>query len=432
MRSSRIKAIIYVCCLFNLTLAMEMGPHSMHGDSESEQFPRPDIQRPVTRTFHWISTLVFIFLTPSVSSCFAFAGNLKWSLSIHLISFIYSFLDITAFSFVDNNEIENRTSRGTGVFIFISSIITMMLGFVSLYKAKKDHSSIYRMLKVGYCTLVFAGTLAGFVRVCLAPVAIFGFCRGKETGQCIAHGIMGTSFILYGFIYSMVLLVPWIREIKNPAWSQDWIDSWVMCIYGIVNTFTEHRWGREPWHMHDYQHTAMGILWWAGGILGIFLSRKGKRTFVPSLIIMFTGWSMTQHHQHLEISTNVHYLFGLILTVGGALRIIEITLLLKDKKFAKNVLSFQYLPPFCLVCAGCLFMSANQEQLELVVGLGAEHSAYIMVIISGAFLLYCWMLFCLEFYLHLARTVDTHEFGKYESLGEEPNDDCSQFELSDL
>lgn len=429
---SRLRKIALFCLLFGLTVSMDMDSHMGHGDSDSDAFPRPDIQRPVSRTLHWISTVVFLFLVPTISSCFAFAEGIRWSLLLQIISGIYSLLEITALDFKDNNGIENRTSKGTGVFIFLVSVCILITGFTSYLKGRNGNSPINDKLKILYTGLVFAGALTGFVKVCLAPVAMFGFCRDIETGQCIAHGIMGSSFILYGFIYAMVLTVPWIRETKNPSYSQDWIDSWVMCVYGIVNTFTEHRWGREPWFMHDYQHTAMGILWWAGGILGIFLSRKGRRTFVPSLIIMFTGWSMTQHHQNLEISTNVHYLFGLILTLGGALRIIEITFVLKDKKYANEILSFQYLPPFCLVCAGCLFMSANKEQLELVLGLGAEHSAYIMVIISGAFVLYCWILFCLEFYLHLVNKKSTGFLDKYDSVTDDPISDDLEFELSGI
>lgn len=423
------RRVVLFCGLFGLVVSMDMGSHMNHGDSDAETFPRPDIQKPVSRTVHWISTLLFLFFMPCISSCFAFAGEIRGSLLLQIISGIYSFLEITALNFHDNDGVENRTSKETGVFIFLLSVSILITGFLNYIKSRNGTSYVADRLKILYTTQVFAGALAGYVKICLAPIAMFGFCRNIETGQCIAHGIMGSSFILYGFIYSMVLTVPWIRRTKNPMYSQDWIDSWVMCIYGIINTFTEHRWGREPWFMHDYQHTAMGILWWAGGILGVFLSRNGKRTFIPSLIIMFTGWSMTQHHQTLEISTNVHYMFGLILTVGGALRIIEITILLKDKKHADEILSFQYLPPFCLVCAGCLFMSANKEQLELVLGLGAEHSAYIMVIISGAFLLYCWILFCLEFYLHLANKKSTGMLDKYDPISNEPADDDSEFEM---
>ena len=69
---------------------------------------------------------------------------------------------------------------------------------------------------------------------------------------------MWTVFTLYAFIYTLVLIIPWLRNSKS-HYSQDFIDSWIMCLWGIVNTFTEHRWGREGWHRSDYQHTTMGI-----------------------------------------------------------------------------------------------------------------------------------------------------------------------------
>ena len=159
----------------------------------------------------------------------------------------------------------------------------------------------------------------------MAPVALFGFCYGKHTGQCIAHGIMGSAFILYSFVLSLVLVIPWIRkhQLLNTSdggggggatgTSQEFYDSTVMMVWGVVNTFTEHRWGRESWSMGDYQHTAMGIIWWGGGLLGMYLSRKNHRSFIPALLLIFTGYSMSQHAQHLIISTKVHSVFGISL-----------------------------------------------------------------------------------------------------------------------
>lgn len=436
--------VIIFCYLFSLTLSMEMESHKINSNDNHKHdhmiFTRPDIQKPASRTIHWIFTLFFIFLISSINTCFAFASCLNWSLLLQIISTIYSLFDITFLNFKDNNNVENRTSKGTGIFIFFTSIITLIIGFICFIKNKQNKERVsisfsqpfLNRLNILYCSLVFINTLAGFIKVCLAPISLFGFCKNDKTGQCLAHGIMGSSFILYGFIYSMVLIIPWMKRQTSSKYCQDYIDSWIICIYGIVNTFTEHRWGREPWHMHDYQHTAMGILWWTGGILGILLSRKGKRTFVPGLIIMFTGWSMTQHHQHLEISTNVHNMFGLILILGGAVRIIEISILLKDKPSVDEILSFQYLPPFCLVCAGCLFMAANQEQLDLVLRLGAEHSAYIMIIISGAFLLYCWMLFCLEYYVYLYLNTLNKSLRKYDRMDHDLSDVEALCELSNM
>lgn len=34
------------------------------------------------------------------------------------------------------------------------------------------------------------------------------------------------------------------------------------------------------------QHVSLGVLWWAGGALGIFLGRKSTRNVVPAVIIV--------------------------------------------------------------------------------------------------------------------------------------------------
>lgn len=375
----------------------------------TEEYTRPDIVDAGSKTFHWICTLFLSLLVPSYAASLSFAGKTYSAVFLQSICGGYAIIEALVLRFNDGNGIENRTSRGTSWFLLGLIWLTVFFGGLAsgtgiLIRNRKLQSFVShtgeRKISYVHRALSLLVTIAGWVKICLAPVALFGFCRDAHVGQCIAHGIMGSAFVLYGFIYALVLVIPWLRN-SSATYSQDYIDSWIMCIWGIVNTFTEHRWGREAWSMGDYQHTMMGIVWWCGGILGIFLSRGGRRTFVPSLIIIFTGWAMSEHSQHLIISTKVHYVFGLVLMLGGALRIVEIAFLLKDQRSLQNIHSFQYLPPFCLVCAGIMFMGANEEQLILVLRLGADHSSYILLLASAAFLVYFWMLTCLEFYLRL-------------------------------
>lgn len=131
---------------------------------------------------------------------------------------------------------------------------------------------------------------------------------------------------------------------------------------------------------------------------------------------------MSEHVQELIISTKVHAFFGIVLMAGGFSRIMEISFLLddQDEPVDKEIRSFQYLAPFALVLSGVLFMSATEEQLQLVVNMGADHSAYILVIISAACLLQLWILSILQLYLNLATANDS-----YKQVGEE-------LELSDL
>lgn len=175
-----------------------------------------------------------------------------------------------------------------------------------------------------------------------------GYCRGDHLGQCLAHFIMGSAFIGYGIVMTIILLVgqAWIRKSGK---SQEFFDSILIALWGCVNTFTEHRWG-HPWVANDLQHTSMGIVWWCAGLLGVWLSRsrggRPRRNIIPGLVIFFTGWAMSAHPQELPLSTMVHSVFGYTLMAAGASRIVEICFVLKDSRGGGEPNSWQHLPPF--------------------------------------------------------------------------------------
>ncbi|PIS50214.1 hypothetical protein CJI97_004905 [Candidozyma auris] len=404
-----------------------------------------------SKTFHWITTLFLLLILPSVSSVLAFAEVFHLASVFHIVSLAYSALESLFLDFPDNvDNHENRTSKGTSWFLTWELAATVFLGTLingsnivmnKFWPQKaQSFSTSSRMAIRAYKTVAFTSVLTGWVRVCMAPVALFGFCYGKATGQCIAHGIMGSSFILYGFVLAWVLTIPWIRNHRRlngdpNVKSQEFWDSTIMCLWGIVNTFTEHRWGREEWNHGDYQHTSMGIIWWCGGLLGMWLSRKNNtRSVVPALLLIYTGWAMSEHSQHLVISTKVHGLFGLVLMSGGLSRIVEICFLLNDNGATENgkILTFQHIPPFSLVLSGILFMSANEEQLNLVHDLGADHSSYILVVSGAGFLIYLWMQMLLTLYLHLVGYDENGELSKLDGYANITSDDVDNFELDDL
>lgn len=143
---------------------------------------------------------------------------------------------------------------------------------------------------------------------------------------------------------------------------------------------------------------------------------------------------MSEHSQHLVISTKVHGLFGLVLMSGGLSRIVEICFLLNDNGATENgkILTFQHIPPFSLVLSGILFMSANEEQLNLVHDLGADHSSYILVVSGAGFLIYLWMQMLLTLYLHLVGYDENGELSKLDGYANITSDDVDNFELDDL
>lgn len=239
--------------------------------------------------------------------------------------------------------------------------------------------------------------VAAWVQMLLGGIASQGFCQGDHLGQCLAHFIMGSAFIMYGIILTLLLLngQAWLARTGR---SQEFWDSCVISAWGCVNTFTEHRWG-GPWVANDLQHTSMGIVWWAAGLVGIWLSRdragRPRRNLIPGIVIFLTGWAMSAHPQSLALSTHVHSIFGYTLMSAGLTRIIEISFILRDRSAPMNagdidaeISSFQHLPPFLLYASGFLFMGATEEQMQMLSDAGVTHVSYILILYSIAFLLY--------------------------------------------
>ncbi|RPD58978.1 hypothetical protein L226DRAFT_465771 [Lentinus tigrinus ALCF2SS1-7] len=258
----------------------------------------------------------------------------------------------------------------------------------------------------------------GWVQMLFGAIAFRGYCRGGNLGQCLAHYIMGSGFIAYGTIMAILLLVgeAWVRRSGR---SPDWWDSWVIMLW-VLNTFTEHR--GSVWSVKDMQHTILGVLWWAGGILGIYLSRNNQRSIVPAIIIILTGWAMSDHTQALMLSTKVHAIFGYTLMSAGLTRIIEVCFVApkytqdvtdgdthsehtldasRDESSASShspMRAFRHLPPFLLVSSGLLFMSATDEELHFVNDAGMDHVTYILIMFSIAFIMYTLIVTLINLY----------------------------------
>lgn len=166
--------------------------------------------------------------------------------------------------------------------------------YLKLHLEKGWHGKVRRVAVRIHGVIGKAFPVASWVQMLFGGITALGFCHDDHLGQCLAHFIMGSSFIGYAIIMSLMMLLgqSWlVRSGKSPEF---W-DSLVIALWGCVNTFTEHRWG-HPWAHNDIQHTSMGIVWWASGLLGLWLS-KGKngeprRNIIPGLVIFLTGWAM--------------------------------------------------------------------------------------------------------------------------------------------
>lgn len=266
------------------------------------------------------------------------------------------------------------------------------------------------VVKIHY-TIAIVLPIFSWIQFGFGVIVLEGFCHDDHLGQCLAHGIMGSSFIAYGYVLAIMLYFgDGVLARRNR--SQEFYDNLIITLWGIVNTFTEHRWGQN-WSHGDYQHTSMGIIWWCAGMLGIILSRNWKtgeprRNFIPAIVLIFTGWAMSEHAQHLMFSTKVHAFFGYALMFAGLTRIIEIGFILKDQPSDSTAIrAFQHLPPFLLVESGICFVGANEEQLALLNEVGIDHSSYLLVLSSCAFLIYLLIISLITLYTNLRNDDDT-------------------------
>ncbi len=225
--------------------------------------------------------------------------------------------------------------------------------YLKLHMEKGIHARLRRYIVFAHGILGKAMPVASWVQMLFGAITGLGFCREDHLGQCLAHFIMGSAFVGYGIVLTIILLVgqAWL---KRTGRSQEFFDSLLIAAWGCVNTFTEHRWG-GPWVKNDLQHTSMGVVWWCAGLLGLWLARKRdgrpKRNLIPGIVILLTGWAMSAHPQGLELSTKVHLVFGYTLMAAGAARIIEISFVLRDQNSLSTVdieetNSWQYLTPF--------------------------------------------------------------------------------------
>jgi hypothetical protein len=220
--------------------------------------------------------------------------------------------------------------------------------YLKMHLEKGVHGKIRPLIRKAHGIFGKTMPVTAWVQMLFGGITALGFCREDHLGQCLAHFIMGSAFIAYGIMLTILLLVGQ-NFIRKTGKSQEFFDSAVIAAWGMVNTFTEHRWGQE-WAHNDIQHTTMGVIWWCAGLLGMWLSRgRGgapKRNLIPALVIFLTGFAMSSHPQHLMISTKVHLIFGYTLMAAGLARMIEVSFVVKDKTNLPEPNSFQFLPPF--------------------------------------------------------------------------------------
>lgn len=325
--------------------------------------------------------------------------------------------------------------------LMLMLVIQITLGtYLRLHLTKGIHSYLRRTAIIGHSVIGKAMPLVAWTQMLFGGITALGFCRKDHFGQCLAHFIMGSAFIGYGIVMTTLMLCGqlWLRKRRR---SPEFFDSVMIASWGCVNTFTEHRWG-QAWAKNDIQHTAMGIIWWSAGLVGIWLSRKRdgapKRNVIPGFVIFITGWAMSAHPQQLPLSTMIHTVFGYTLMAAGLTRIIEVSFVLRDQNTISedgDANSFQYIPPFLLIASGFIFMSATEEQMKLMSDAGITHVSYVLILFSFASIMFLLVNLLLHLYGVLSDPPRDHKDSTLESHSAKTTThihDAEDFELEDL
>lgn len=250
--------------------------------------------------------------------------------------------------FVHNN-VHSKFANPLSFLLFLQIAFGI---YLKLHLERGFNARIRPWVKMGHGIVGKALPVLAWTQMLFGGITALGFCQGEHVGQCAAHFIMGSAFIGYGILLT-ILLVVGQQWLKRTGRSQEFFDSAVIAAWGCVNTFTEHRWGTE-WVHGDWQHTTMGIVWWCAGLAGVWLSRdrdgNPQRNFIPGFVLVITGWAMSAHKQELMESAETHKMFGYTLMAAGLSRVLEIAFVVKDRagmsEDGRVINSFQFVPVF--------------------------------------------------------------------------------------
>lgn len=176
--------------------------------------------------------------------------------------------------------------------------------------------------------------------------------------------------------------------------SAEFVESFVIFLYGASNVFLEHlaAWG-HAWSAQDLEHVSITIMFFGGGLSGMIVestwirdllntailispaaklnkeSSSAPKTYTfsmnpfPGLIIFLLGLMMSSHHQASMVSTMVHKQWG-TLFVGFALSR-AVTYILQyvapPSSYLPSRPPSEIVSSFCLISGGLIFMASNRD-----------------------------------------------------------------------
>ena len=176
--------------------------------------------------------------------------------------------------------------------------------------------------------------------------------------------------------------------------SAEFVESFVIFLYGASNVFLEHlaSWG-HAWSAQDLEHVSITIMFFGGGLCGMLVESTWIRDLLnttilvspaarsneelssapktysfsmnpfPGLIILLLGLMMSSHHQASMVSATIHQQWG-TLFVGFALaRAVTyiIQFVAPPSSYLPSRPPSEIISSFCLISGGLIFMASNKD-----------------------------------------------------------------------
>ncbi|ORX47404.1 hypothetical protein DM01DRAFT_253043 [Hesseltinella vesiculosa] len=277
---------------------------------------------------------------------------------------------------------------------------------------------VHSLLGRVFIILVFAQTLSGLV-------VYHGVCRSWDIFPCVAHLIKGGIFFFYGILTFGRYLGAfaekgwaWNRVDGGAKFSFETIECGLIFTYGITNTWMEHFGKDDAWTHKDFEHASLAFMWWWCGLIGLLVESRALRRLLerhvlktpldatetkqsysfnpfPALTVMLTGISMGNHHQETQYSTNVHYMWGLLLALAAVSRLATYILIYNSPPsgLQPGRPPTELIGAFCLIAGSILFMASNTGTMTWMRRLEIDTMFMMNVTIALTSLTLCYVAF---------------------------------------
>lgn len=286
---------------------------------------------------------------------------------------------------------------------------------------------ILRILTAFYDAVNVLILIVGFVALLTGFITYGGVFRGSNIFNGLAHSVKGGIFFFYGLLtlgrwMGCFAEYGWAWNVRPPVGmvsarkakvpSAEFVESFVIFLYGSTNVFLEHlaAWG-DAWTAEDLEHVSISIMFFGGGLCGMLVESRKVRDLLnvslsrwsssqgqypsrnrgfdvdrsnslpdieqwtppktysfsmnpfPAMIILLLGLMMSSHHQHSMVSTMVHKQWG-TLFVGFALaRAVTyvLTYLSPPSSYLPSRPPSEIITSFCLISGGLIFIASNKD-----------------------------------------------------------------------